>query len=150
MHGGPGGRVAAVYERVFLIRRGIALFCLISGGCGRVDAVRFFAGEYDLAFVVADMERLREHLGISRWLVCGGSWGSALGLGLCVDASGRRWGFLLLRGIFYFAAEGAAVVFIRRGRVGCFRICGRGFVAPIPPVERGDLMGAYYRRLTRG
>ena len=96
--------------------------------------------------LVADMERLREHLGIDRWQVVGGSWGSTLALAYG-ETHPDRVTSLILRGIFT----------LRRSELLWFYQCGadalypdawEGFLAPIPADERHDLISAYYRRLT--
>jgi proline iminopeptidase len=92
------------------------------------------------------MERLRVHLGIERWTVFGGSWGSTLALAYA-QTHPRRCRALVLRGIFllrrselrWFYQEGASHIFPDQWE---------RFLAPIPPRERGDLMKAYHRRLT--
>jgi len=96
--------------------------------------------------LVRDIERIREDLGIRRWIVFGGSWGSTLGLSYAVTHPERVLG-LILRGIFltrkleidWFYQEGASYV---------FPDAWEKYLAPIPEAERGDLVGAYYRRLT--
>jgi proline iminopeptidase len=98
--------------------------------------------------LVADIEALRAHLGIARWLVFGGSWGSTLALAYA-QAHPERVSELVLRGIFllrpwefrwfYEAPDGTGAL---------FPDLYEQFVRPIAPEERGDLLHAYYRRLT--
>jgi proline iminopeptidase len=96
--------------------------------------------------LVADMERLREHLDIQRWQVFGGSWGSTLALAYA-QAHPARVSELVLRGIFllrkseldWFYQQGASALFPDRWE---------DYIAPIPESERGDLMHAFHRRLT--
>ena len=96
--------------------------------------------------LVADMEALRKHLGIERWLVFGGSWGSTLALAYA-QTHPQRVSELVLRGIFmlrkaeidWFYQQGASAIFPDRWE---------DYVAAIPQRERGDLVAAYYRRLT--
>jgi proline iminopeptidase len=96
--------------------------------------------------LVADLERLREHLGISRWQVFGGSWGSTLALAYA-EAHPAQVTELVLRGIFllrkteldWFYQQGASALFPDRWEA---------YVSPIPSSERGDLMHAFHRRLT--
>jgi len=96
--------------------------------------------------LVADMERLREHLRIERWVVFGGSWGSTLALAYA-EAHPERVRALILRGIFllrpqeirWFYQEGASFI---------YPDAWEAYLAPIPASERGDLVAAYYRRLT--
>jgi proline iminopeptidase len=96
--------------------------------------------------LVSDIERLRRHLGIARWVVFGGSWGSTLALVYAETHPANVLG-LILRGVFlcrpweirWFYQEGANRVFPDHWEA---------FIAPIPPEERGDLLQAHYRRLT--
>lgn len=96
--------------------------------------------------LVADIEALREHLGIARWQVFGGSWGSTLALAYA-ETHPDRVTELVLRGIFmlrrweleWFYQEGASRLFPEPWE---------RYLAAIPPVERHDLMSAYHRRLT--
>ena len=96
--------------------------------------------------LVADMEKIREALGIDRWLVFGGSWGSTLSLAYA-ETHPDRVEALVLRGIFllrpkeirWFYQEGASFI---------FPDAWEKYLAPIPEAERDDLVAAYYRRLT--
>jgi proline iminopeptidase len=96
--------------------------------------------------LVADMEAIRKHLGIDRWQLFGGSWGSCLSLAYG-ETHPRRVSELVLRGIFtlrrkeleWFYQEGASYILPE---------AFAEFVKPIPASERGDLIAAYHRRLT--
>src|SRR5258706_4720695 len=146
LHGGPGGGINAAMRRFFDPRR-YRIVLLDQRGCGRSrpHASLVENTTWDL---VADIERLRAHLGIDSWLVFGGSWGSTLALAYA-QRHPRRVTELVLRGIFllrrselewfYQDPLGAAALFPDRWEQ---------FVAPIPERERRDMMGAYYRRLT--
>jgi proline iminopeptidase len=144
VHGGPGAGTGENSRRFFDPRRyRIVLFD--QRGCGRS---RPYASLEDNTtwHLVADMERLREILGIERWLVFGGSWGSTLALAYS-QAHPSRVSELVLRGIFmlrkweidWFYQDGAGALYPDRWE---------DYVAAIPPRERGDLVGAFYRRLT--
>lgn len=97
--------------------------------------------------LVADIERLREHLGIDRWLVFGGSWGSTLALAYA-QTHPERVKSLVLRGIFlcrpkeirwfYQEGEGASAI---------FPDVWEEYIRIIPEAERGDMLSAYHRRL---
>ncbi|MFG1698611.1 prolyl aminopeptidase [Nonomuraea sp. NPDC049309] len=148
LHGGPGGGCSANHRRQWDPERyRIVLFD--QRNCGR-SLPHASDPETDLStnttwHLVADMERLREHLGIERWQVFGGSWGSALALAYAQTHPGRVTE-LILRGIFtlrpqelhWFYQEGASYV---------FPDLWERFLEPIPQDERGDLMAAYHRRL---
>lgn len=94
--------------------------------------------------LVADIERIREHLGIERWLVAGGSWGSCLALCYGAAHPERCLGFRL-HGIFLAAREEIEWWF--HGSAVIFPDYWEEFAEFIPEAERGDLLGAYHRRL---
>jgi proline iminopeptidase len=96
--------------------------------------------------LVADMERLRSMLGVQRWLVLGGSWGSALALAYA-EAHPERVSELVLRGIFTLRRE-ELLWYYQSGASWLFPEKWEEFLAPIPEDERGDLISAYHRRLT--
>jgi proline iminopeptidase len=146
LHGGPGGGTNPQMRRFFDPKRyRIVLFD--QRGCGKSTPHASLEDNttWDL---VADTEKLREHLGIERWQVFGGSWGSTLALAYA-QKHAERVTELVLRGIFllrrselewfYQNSEGAASL---------FPDLWEQYVAAIPPAERGDMMRAYYKRLT--
>ena len=96
--------------------------------------------------LVADMERLRQHLGIDRWQVFGGSWGSTLALSYA-QTHPQRVSELVLRGIFMLR-RWELEWFYQKGCDAIFPDAWETYLAQIPEVERGDLISAYYRRLT--
>jgi proline iminopeptidase len=91
------------------------------------------------------MEMLRKALGIDRWTVFGGSWGSTLAMAYA-QAHPERCRALILRGIFLFRKS--ELDWFLYGIRNVFPEAWRDFVAPIPEAERGDLLTAYYKRLT--
>jgi proline iminopeptidase len=95
--------------------------------------------------LVDDLERLREEIGIQRWLVFGGSWGSTLGLAYA-QKHPERVRALVLRGIF-LATSAEIGWFNQRGTSEFFPEAWRVYLEAIPPEERHDLLGAYHRRL---
>jgi proline iminopeptidase len=98
--------------------------------------------------LVADMEALREHLKIERWLVCGGSWGSTLALAYAQKHS-RRVTELILRGIFLARRSDIAWFYEDPdGTASVFPDQWEAYLAPIPRAERRNMLRAYYRRLT--
>jgi proline iminopeptidase len=143
VHGGPGGGTSPDQRRFFdPAAYRIVLFDQRGCGQSRPHASVEENTTWDL---VADMERIREHLGVDRWVVFGGSWGSTLALAYA-QAHPDRVRALVLRGIFllrpselrWYYQEGASFV---------FPDAWDAFLAPIPEAERGDLMAAYHRRL---
>ncbi|HEY9877531.1 MAG TPA: prolyl aminopeptidase [Leptolyngbyaceae cyanobacterium] len=144
LHGGPGGGTMPLYRQFFDPQRWrIVLFDQRGCGQSKPHAELQDNTTWDL---VEDIERLRSHLGIERWTVFGGSWGSTLALAYSQTYPDRCTG-LILRGIFtlrqkeihWFYQEGASYL---------FPDAWEHYLEPIPPEERADLVSAYYKRLT--
>lgn len=144
LHGGPGGGITPDHRRYFNPRRWRVLL-FDQRGCGKSTPHAELRQNttWDL---VEDIERLRRRLGIERWVVFGGSWGSTLALAYAETHPERCLG-LILRGIFLFRRS-ELLWFYQQGASHLFPDAWEDFVAPIPPRERGDLMRAYHRRLT--
>jgi len=96
--------------------------------------------------LIADIEKIRAHLGIERWVVFGGSWGSTLALAYAA-AHPQRCLSLILRGVF-LCRRRDLLWFYQDGARFLFPDWWRSFEEVIAPEERGDMIGAYYRRLT--
>ena len=144
LHGGPGGGTSPQQRRFFDPQRYlIILFDQRGSGKSTPHASLENNTTRDL---VADIERLRAHLGIERWQVFGGSWGSTLALAYA-QAHPEPVTELVLRGIFLFRKKDIDW-FYRDGTRRLFPDLWEEFVAPIPESERGDIVAAYYRRLT--
>jgi len=144
LHGGPGGGLEADYRRYFDPGKWrVVLFD--QRGCGR-STPHAELRENTTWDLVADIERLREALGIGRWVVFGGSWGSTLALAYAETHAERCRG-LILRGIFLLRRK-ELLWFYQEGASWLFPEAWDEYLAPIPEVERGDLMSAYHRRLT--
>lgn len=143
LHGGPGAGVAAAYRRFFdpAFYR-IVLFD--QRGAGRSRPMASIT-DNTTAHLVEDVEALRRHLGVDAWLVFGGSWGSTLALAYGQTYPERCLGFVL-RGIFLFRRD--EVEWFMHGMGRFFPETARRFREFLPEAERGDLLGAYYRRLT--
>jgi proline iminopeptidase len=146
LHGGPGGGTEAKMRRFFDPRRyRIVLFDQRGSGKSRPHASLVDNTTWDL---VADMERLREHLSIERWLVFGGSWGSTLALAYA-QSHPERVTHLVLRGIFLLRRWELEWFYQNPGGAAAlYPDLWEHYIEPIPPEERGDMMAAYYRRLT--
>ena len=144
VHGGPGagGDVGA---RRFFDPSAYRIVVFDQRGAGRS---RPFASLTDNTtwHLIADMEQLREHLGVSRWLVFGGSWGSTLSLAYAQSHPGSV-SELVLRGIFLLRKK-EIDWFYQRGASEIYPDQWAHFLRPIPDAERHDLLGAYHRRLT--
>ena len=144
VHGGPGCGASANSRQYFDPAR-YRIVVFDQRGCGRSRPTASLE-DNTTWHLVEDMEALRKHLRITQWLLFGGSWGSTLALAYA-QAHPERVSALVLRGIFllrrqeiqWFYQHGASEVFPDRWEY---------FLEPIPAAERGDLVGAYYRRLT--
>jgi len=146
LHGGPGGGTDPKMRRFFDARR-FRIVLFDQRGCGKSRPHGSLTDNttWDL---VADIERLRTHLQIERWLVFGGSWGSTLALAYA-QTHPARVTEIILRGIFllrrwelewfYQDPGGAAAI---------YPDLWEQYLEPIPVAERGDLISAYHRRLT--
>nr|WP_245937185.1 prolyl aminopeptidase [Thioalbus denitrificans] len=144
VHGGPGAGCEPYHRRFFdpgLYR--IILFD--QRGCGRSTPHAELDGNTTQA-LVADMEAIREHLGVERWMLFGGSWGSTLGLAYAETHPERVLG-LILRGIFLCRPHEIRW-FYQEGASRLFPDYWEAYLEPIPEAERGDLVRAYYSRLT--
>jgi proline iminopeptidase len=144
LHGGPGGGVSPEMRRFFdPARYRVVLFD--QRGCGR-STPHADIEENTTWDLVADMERLRERLGIARWLVFGGSWGSTLALAYAISHPERVAG-IILRGVFLLRRS-EIEWFYQSGASHLFPDAFERYVAPIPSGERHDLLTAFHRRLT--
>jgi proline iminopeptidase len=144
LHGGPGSGCEPYHRRFFDPRR-YRLILFDQRGCGRSIPHAELGGN-DTWALVGDIERIRTHLGIERWLVFGGSWGSTLALAYA-ETHPERVAGLVLRGIFLCRDEEIRW-FYQEGADRVFPDYWEDFLAPIPQGERHDLVAAYHRRLT--
>ncbi len=143
LHGGPGGAINPTMRR-FCDPRRWRMVLFDQRGCGRSRPNASLEDNTTWA-LIEDMERLREHLGIEKWTVFGGSWGSTLALAYAIVHPERVEG-LLLRGVFLLT-ERELRWFYQVGAGMLFPDAWERFCAPIPPDERHDMIGAYHRRL---
>jgi proline iminopeptidase len=144
LHGGPGAGCGAKMRRFHdPARYHIVLFDQRGAGRSTPHADLQDNTTWDL---VADIEKLRRHLGIGRWQVFGGSWGSTLALAYAQAHPGQVTE-LVLRGIFMLR-RWEMEWFYQQGCSRLFPEDWQDYLAPIPEVERHDLMSAYHRRLT--
>lgn len=148
LHGGPGGGCGPDQRRYFdPAKYRIVLFD--QRGCGR-STPHASAPDADLStnttwHLVADIERLREHLDIDRWQVFGGSWGSTLSLSYA-QTHPERVTELVLRGIFTLRRS-EIDWFYQEGASQLYPDAWQKYLSVIPENERGDLLAAYHRRL---
>jgi proline iminopeptidase len=144
VHGGPGGGSNPTMRR-FHDPAHYRIILLDQRGCGRSTPHAELEQNttWDL---VADMERLREHLGLEKWQLLGGSWGSTLSLAYA-QTHPERVSQLILRGIFTLRRR-ELEWFYQEGCSWIHPDAFEAYLAPIPEQERGDMMSAYYKRLT--
>ena len=146
LHGGPGGGCSP-YMRRFFDPAHYRAILFDQRGCGR-SRPHAEVQANTTAHLIADIELIRQHFGIGRAILFGGSWGATLALAYaqtCPEAVES----LILRGVFlgrrseldWFYGGGAARFFPDRWAE---------FLAPIPEAERGDMIAAYHRRLFSG
>lgn len=144
IHGGPGAGCDARARRFFDPDH-YRIVLLDQRGCGR-SRPHASLEENTTWHLCADLERVREHLNIESWLVFGGSWGSTLALAYSQHHPEVVSG-LILRGIF-LCRPAEIRWFYQFGASEIFPDVWESYLAPIPEAERGDLLNAYYRRLT--
>jgi proline iminopeptidase len=144
VHGGPGGGCNTAMRRYHdPSRYRIVLFD--QRGCGR-SLPHASLEANTTGHLIADMEKLRAHLGIERWQLFGGSWGSTLSLAYA-QRHPDRVSELVLRGIFLLRREELRW-FYQGGCSWLFPEAFEEFKRIIPEEERGDMIAAYHRRLT--
>ena len=143
VHGGPGAgcddRVRCFFDPDYY-----RIVVFDQRGCGR-SKPHACLEENTTWHLCEDMEKLREHLNISNWLVFGGSWGSTLSLAYA-QTHPDVVSALVLRGIFLCRARELRW-FYQHGASEIFPDAWQSYLAPIPPEERDDLLAAYHRRL---
>ncbi len=144
LHGGPGGGLHPIYRRYF-DPQFYRIILFDQRGCGR-STPHAELRENDTWALVGDIETLREKLGIDRWVVFGGSWGSTLALSYAVTHPDRVIG-LILRGIF-LCRSWEIGWFYQNGASHLYPDAWENYLKPIPSAEQADLVAAFYRRLT--
>ncbi|MGQ0779309.1 MAG: prolyl aminopeptidase [Pseudonocardiales bacterium] len=144
VHGGPGG-CTGPKQRRFFDPAAYRIVLFDQRGCGK-STPHACLTDNTTWHLVADLERIREQLGIQRWQVFGGSWGSTLALAYA-EKYPDRVTELVLRGIFLLRKQ-EIDWFYQRGADAIFPDAWEEFLAPIPAEEHGDLLHAYYGRLT--
>lgn len=144
LHGGPGGGISADMRRFFDAQRWRVILA-DQRGCGRSTP---YAGlEANTTWhLVADIEKLRVHLGLEKIVLFGGSWGSTLALAYAVTHPDRVAG-LILRGIFLVTRDEIAW-FYQRGASHIFPDAFARYRSAIPADEQDDLLMAFNKRLT--
>jgi len=144
VHGGPGGGTDPKQRR-FFDPNAYRIVLFDQRGCGKSTPHASLV-DNTTWHLVSDMEALREHLGIQRWQVFGGSWGSTLALAYA-QRHPDRTSELVLRGIFMLRKK-ELDWFYQEGASAIFPDAWDKYLAAIPLAEHGDLIAAYHRRLT--
>lgn len=144
LHGGPGGGCNPTMRRFHDPDR-YRIILFDQRGCGRSTPNASLENNttHDL---VDDIERIRHELGVERWQLFGGSWGSTLALAYA-ETHPERVSSMVLRGIFMLT-QAELRWFYQEGCSWLFPEAFAEFQRPIPAEERDDMIGAYHRRLT--
>ncbi|MGB3640739.1 MAG: prolyl aminopeptidase [Rivularia sp. (in: cyanobacteria)] len=144
LHGGPGGGCPSYYRQYFNPEKW-RLIMFDQRGCGK-STPHAELRENTTWDLVSDIEKIREHLKIDKWVVFGGSWGSTLSLAYS-ETHPERCNGLILRGIFMLRQK-ELHWFYQEGASNIFPDAWEEYLKPIPLEERDNLLNAYYKRLT--
>lgn len=142
LHGGPGSGGSPLLRRFFDPAR-FRVVAVDQRGAGR-SRPRGATAHNRTADLLDDLQRVREHLGIARWLVVGGSWGATLALAHALHAPQAVAG-LLLRAVFVPRADAIAAFF--QDSTGRAPSAWARFAALAPAHERQDMLGFLARSL---
>jgi proline iminopeptidase len=148
LHGGPGSGCSTAVRRYF-DPQAYRIVLFDQRGCGRstphASDLCTDLSVNTTAYLLADMEHLRQYLGIDQWLLFGGSWGSTLGLAYAGRNPQRVTEMVL---VAVTTTRRAEIDWLYRGVAPLFPAQWARFRARVPPAERdGDLVAAYYRLL---
>lgn len=144
LHGGPGSGCEP-YHRQYFNPEKYRIILFDQRGCGR-STPHAELRQNTTQDLIADMEKIREHLGITQWMILGGSWGSTLAL-LYAETHPERVSALIVRGIFLCRPSDIAW-FYQSGASKIYPDYWQDFLAPIPEDQRDNLLAAYYQLLT--
>ena len=144
LHGGPGGGIEPVYRQYFNPEKW-RIIVFDQRGCGQ-STPHAELQENTTWDLIADIEKIRQHLEIDKWVVFGGSWGSTLSLSYAITHPDRCKA-LVLRGIFMIRKK-EINWFYQDGTSNIYPDAWEHYLRPIPEDERHDLVAAYYKRLT--
>ena len=143
LHGGPGSGAQHMHRRLFDPQHFHA-FLFDQRGAGRSHPYGSLIGNTTQS-LIADIEAIREHFGIDRWLVVGGSWGSTLGVAYA-EAHPERVTGLALRAVFLGTRREVEWAFVDGPKLFRPELYA-DFIAPLSEAERADPIGAYTDRL---
>ncbi|WP_018015698.1 prolyl aminopeptidase [Teredinibacter turnerae] len=144
IHGGPGGGCSG-QDRRFFDPEKYRIILFDQRGAGR-STPHAELKDNTTPHLIQDIDAIRTHLNVEKWVLFGGSWGSTLSL-LYAQAHPETVLGMVLRGIF-LCRDKDLHWFYQAGADRIFPDYWKDFIAPIPEAERGDLMAAFYKRLT--
>ena len=143
LHGGPGGGISPALRRFFDPSR-YRIILFDQRGCGRSTPHGGLTAN-TTQHLIDDMERIREAMGVEKWVVFGGSWGATLAVAYAAQHPDRCLG-LILRGVF-LCRQLELDWFYKRGANMLFPDAWDRLTGPLSASERGDVIKAYYDRL---
>lgn len=144
VHGGPGGGCTQSHRQFFNPNQ-YRIILFDQRGCGKSRPHACLTNN-TTAHLIEDIEKIRRHLNIEKWVLFGGSWGSTLSL-LYAQSYPERLLALILRGIFLCRKEDVEW-FYQQGADRFFPEYWADFIAPIQPEHRHNMINAYYNLLT--
>jgi proline iminopeptidase len=144
LHGGPGGSCEPGHRRFFDPEE-YRIILFDQRGCGKSKPHASLENN-TTSDLIDDLEKIRQHLGVDKWVVFGGSWGSTLAL-VYAESHPQNVLGLILRGIFLSRDEDIRWLF-QGGAARIFPEAWQHYLEPIPENERDDMIGAYHQRLT--
>jgi len=144
IHGGPGAGCADCHRRFFDPDK-YRIILFDQRGAGRSTPHASLENN-TTQHLIDDMEKIRQLLGISKWMLFGGSWGSTLSLAYAQAHPDKVLG-MVLRGIFLCRSQ-EIEWFYQKGTSNLFPDAWSEFCEPIPVEEQNDMVAAYYKRLT--
>lgn len=146
LHGGPGGGASENHRRLFDPQQ-YRIILFDQRGCGRsIPAVSIEENTTDA--LVRDIEFIRNHLNITKWLVCGGSWGTTLAMVYGIKHADSVLGFIL-RGIFLGTQEEINWLYQADGAAHFFPDAYQEFLAPLNNEEKKKPLHSYYHLLNQ-
>ena len=144
LHGGPGGGINNNCRRFFDPKKYRVILFSQRGSGKSTPAASIENNTTDK--LVEDMEKLREHLNVEKWIVFGGSWGSTLALVYAIRYP-QRVARLILRGIFLGRKKEIEWLYCK-GASEMFPEAHEKFLKPLNTKERDDIIPSYYKKLT--